>query len=216
MYKKGDKVRCLSDNSCYGLLKNNIYTVERISKNNEIISVENMLNDSNDGSFSKESFELVKDDNMSELKQLVSDVNKGIESFYKITKDENLARQVFYSVTKTSIFKEKNRLDLDVNSNLYIVKQQFPEFSVGPNNWVVKLTDNKVLHIGCKTFNVKDFYNSIKSYVDDKYNKINIITTGLSTKRNGILFTFSEGAHHTLLWEDADKIIKALEDFGIK
>lgn len=225
MFKVGDKVRCIKS---FTTVKNapktgEIFTVTSVSgyyigfpllKLTDPIYTES-IKKGDTPNWGLDNFELVKE-NMKELEQLVQVANAGYRAIDIIR--ENFGTLVEIKNASTNgewqPIAQKEEVSLDTKKRELRIKPtpKFESFEVGPRRWKVKLDGNN-LEIGCKTYNAVDLRIAFNSLIKiTSCPNFQMLDGPLfSATRKGI---FSEG--HSITWEEAEKILNALEKAGVK
>jgi len=148
-----------------------------------------------------------------ELDRLVHIANEGIEAFLKL-KREYLNKVEYLAHPKSRdawVLLESGHFPyLDWDLKLRVPqKPKFEPFTVG-SGWQVKL-EGDTLHIGCQDFNAKEFRRAVKHSEGTGFDCFQLKGEDMSSGRAGV-----EWKGHKLSWIDADKILAALEQAGIK
>lgn len=199
----GDVVECINDfYYCNGPFKGKIYKVK--STNSGSIGIEvpecNYQTDIRNGNmpnWGNSSFKLVNEE--AYLQDLVKKANEGFlarNKLFELTKD----RFEFRWANETEFTKIDTIAHLMTEVRLKPVTPKETKFTL--QNWEVTITKEKV-RVGCQEFQRKELYDGI-FYMS----KGDTPSRGFNVNRKGIFYN-----GNTLTWENADILLKELENY---
>ncbi len=156
-------------------------------------------------------FELLSSDE-SEIESLVRKANEGLEAIEKLLEREN----------EVELYSEKNERVLknifpsgyckEYEHARYRVppKKTFTPFTVG-KGWTVRLSeDRKTLEIGCRKYDAGYVRREFKALCTTETHGSSFHDVRLLASRKGI-----SDRGESITWEEAEKILKALEEAGV-
>lgn len=208
-FKVGDKVKAICD---WGrVVTGGIYTISEV-----VVPLDQVqIFEFPDVRYQANRFELVKEPmtNKTELEVLVEQANKGAEAEKKLIElfpndvESRVNHRADWSVHAPKV-KKDNYCPYE-----YRVKPKptFEPFNVG-KAWPVSLKGDR-LHIGCKDFDAKSFKQMITHMTNGGYEYLVKECYSFRAFRAGIMLI--EISYPLISWEDADKILAALEKAGV-